>query len=298
MNENLIEIIHRQLKYIKQNKTYFDLPIFELIKTNKDYIILTNQNSIKPFNLYEIMWEKYMYFLDKPYNKHLWWKSSNATDIGNSIKYKKCSPFVIKILWKSNNACAFCPWFKFCTGCVLSPYNEEYIDFNPNWKIIVEWCKEIVEKEINRDNLQLKLYHSSYKKDFSGNQNQLDKISIYDCLELFTQKEILKDILCENCNIKTTFTKELKIERLPEYLFIVFKRFKYISKYSTKIENIISFPFENVELDKYLMQKNKKNKRYDLYGIINHKGTLLQGHYYCDIKKGNKWIRYDNSFVK
>ena len=298
LNENLIEIIHRQLKYLNQNKTYFDLPLFEHIKTNKDYIILTNQNSIKPFNLYEIMWEKYMYFLDKPYNKYLWWKSSNATDIDKSIKYKKCSPFVIKIIWKSNNACAFCPWFKFCTGCILSPDKDEYINFNPNWKIIVEWCKEIVEKEINQNNLQLKLYHSSYKKDFSSNETQLDKLSIYDCLELFTQKEILKDILCENCNIKTTFTKELKIERLPEYLFIVFKRFKYISKYSTKIENIISFPFENVELDKYLMQKNKKNKRYDLYGIINHRGTLLQGHYYCDIKKGNKWIRYDDSFVE
>jgi len=35
-----------------------------------------------------------------------------------------------------------------------------------------------------------------------------------------------------------------------------------------------------------------------LYGIINHRGTLLQGHYYCDIKKGNKWIRYDDSFVE
>ena len=298
LNENLIEIIHRQLKYLNQNKTYFDLPLFEHIKTNKDYIILTNQNSIKPFNLYEIMWEKYMYFLDKPYNKYLWWKSSNATDIDKSLKYKKCSPFVIKIIWKSNNACAFCPWFKFCTGCILSPDKDEYINFNPNWKIIVQWCKEIVEKEINQNNLQLKLYHSSYKKEFSSNETQLDKLSIYDCLELFTQKEILKDILCENCNIKTTFTKELKIERLPEYLFIVFKRFKYISKYSTKIENIISFPFENVQLDKYLMQKNKKNKRYDLYGIINHRGTLLQGHYYCDIKKGNKWIRYDDSFVE
>ena len=298
INENLIEIIHRQLKYINQNKTYFDLPFFEQIKTNKDYIILTNRNSIKSFNLYEIMWEKYMYFLDKPYNKYLWWKSSNGTDNEKKIKYKKCSPFVIKIIWKSNNSCAFCPWFKFCTGCVLSPYKDDYIDFNPNWIICIEWCKDMVEKEINQNNLQLKLYHSSYKKEFSENENQLDKLSIYDCLELFTQKEILKDILCENCNIKTTFTKELKIERLPDYLFIVFKRFKYISKYSTKIESIISFPFEDLQLEKYLMQKKKKNKRYDLYGIINHRGTLSQGHYYCDIKKGNKWIRYDDSFVE
>ena len=126
--------------------------------------------------------------------------------------------------------------------------------------IVVEWCKLIVENEINQNNIILKLYHSSYKREYNSILNKNNKISIYDCLELFTQKEILKDVLCENCNIKTIFTKELKIERLPEYLIIVFKRFKFISKYSTKIESLISFPFEDLKLDNYLMKKTKKIK--------------------------------------
>ena len=298
IKENLIEIIHRYKKDTNDNNNYLYIPKFEQIRTNKDFIILTNNNSIKPLHLYEIMWEKYMYFLNKPYNKFLWWKQDKNIEENLDIKYKKCSPFIIKIIQKSTFSCAFCPWYKFCTGCILSPQSNNYIDIDQNWIVIVEWCKEIVQNDLNNNNLLLRLYHSSYKNEINERENNYDKKTIYDCLQLFTQKEILKDILCENCNIKTTFTKELKIERLPEYLFIVFKRFKYISKYSTKIETLISFPFEDLKLDDYLMQKNKKNKKYDLYAVINHIGSLSQGHYFCNIKQGNKWIRYEDSYVE
>ena len=297
ISENLIEIKHRYRKDTKYKQKYSFVQSFDEMSTLKDFIILTNKNSIKPYHLYEMLWEKYMYFLDNPYNKYIWWKQKTNNEGNSDTINKKCSPFMIKIVQKLNYGCAFCPWFKFCTGCVISPENNNYININPNWVIIVEWCKEIVENEINVNNLLLKLYHSSFKKEFIKEENKYDKLSIYNCLELFTQKEILKDILCEKCNIKTTFTKELKIERLPEYLFIVFKRFKYISKYSTKLENLISFPFEDLQLGNYLMQKNKKHKKYDLYAIINHNGSMSRGHYYCNVKQDNKWIRYEDSYV-
>ena len=296
INEYLIEIIHRYRKDPNYKEELFNIPNFKYMDVYKDFVILTNKNAIKPYHLYDMIWEKYMYFLDNPYNKYLWWKVDKNLENTNKRGHKNCYPFLIKIVQKSNYACAYCPWFKFCTGCVLSPKNANYIDFNSNWIIVVEWCKEIIEKEINQNNLDLKLYHSSFKK-ISNNSNIYDKLSINDCLELFTQKEILKDVLCENCKVKTTFTKELRIERLPEYLFIVFKRFKFISKYSTKIENLISFPFEDLKLNNYLMEKNKKMKKYDLYAVINHIGSISKGHYYCNIKKGNKWIKYDDSYA-
>ena len=56
------------------------------------------------------------------------------------------------------------------------------------------------------------------------------KMSIYDCFELFTQKEEIENIFCENCQKKETFTKILKIERIPEYLVITLKRFQYDEK--------------------------------------------------------------------
>ena len=248
-----------------------------------------------------MLWEKYMYFLNNPYDKFLWWKSYPKNKNNLSQIYKRCSPFVIKIILP-NGQCPFCPWYKFCNGCILYPDDEKYFEFeSQSWIIVVEWCKEIAEIEMNKTNITLSLFHQTYYNLYNDDTKS-DKISIYNCLDLFTQKEYINDIFCENCNKKTKFTKELKIERLPEYLFVVFKRFKYISKYSTKIETLISFPFEDLKLDDYMMSQNSdnnvNNKKYDLFAGINHIGTLHKGHYYCNVKQDKKWIKYDDAHVE
>jgi hypothetical protein len=300
IDEQLIRINHRYRKDIKENKDLFYIQRFDYLYSHKDFLILPKNNSIKPYNLYEMLWEKYMYFLNNPYDKFLWWKSYRKNISNLDQLYKRCSPFVLKINLP-NGQCPFCPWYKFCTGCIIQPDNEQYFNFqSADWIIIVEWCKEVVEVEMNKSNVTLSLYHPSFH-NLNNDDIKNEKISIYDCLDLFTQKEYINDIFCENCNKKTKFTKELKIERLPEYLFVVFKRFKFISKYSTKLESLISFPFEDLKLDQYMMQQNKeknyKNKKYDLFACINHIGTLLKGHYYCNVKQDKKWIKYDDSQV-
>ena len=115
--EILIEIKHRVRKNSEGDDYLVNLPVYSDIQTNRDFIILTNKESIKIYDLYEMIWEKYMYFLDRPYNKYLWWKSDNIEN-NNENTFKNCSPFMIKIIQKVNNSCTFCPWFKFCTGCV------------------------------------------------------------------------------------------------------------------------------------------------------------------------------------
>ena len=294
----LLEITHRYRKDTKESKDLFFIQRFDFLYSPKDYIILPKKNSIKPYNLYEMLWEKYMYFLNNPYDRFLWWKFYKKNNLDQI--YKRCSPFVLKITLP-NGQCPFCPWYKFCTGCIIQPDNEIFFEFqSSSWIIVVEWCKEVVELEMNKSNITLSLYHPSFYSLFNDDIKN-EKLSIYDCLDLFTQKEYINDIFCENCNKKNIFTKELKIERLPEYLFIVFKRFKFISKYSTKIESLISFPFEDLKLNKYMMTQNKekygKNKNYDLFACINHVGTLHKGHYYCYLKQKKKWIKYDDSQV-
>ena len=297
IKEQLISIVHRYRKDTSEKKDIFYIQKFDFLYSHKDYLILTNKNSIKPYDLYEIIWEKYMYFLNNPQDKFLWWRSYQKNIVNLNKLYKQCSPFVIKLILP-NGQCPTCPWYKFCTGCIVLPENDYFLDIkSPEWTIAIEWCKEIVEIEMNKSNITLSFTHPSFQ-NLNNDSSKNEKISIYDCLSLFTQKEIINDIFCENCNRKTKFTKELKIERLPEYLFIVFKRFKYISKYSTKVESLISFPFEDLKLNDYMMQKNNQIKKYDLFASINHIGTLHKGHYYCDVKQDNKWIKYDDSNVE
>jgi hypothetical protein len=66
--------------------------------------------------------------------------------------------------------------------------------------------------------------------------------------------------------------------------------------FTTKIDNLIQFPLENLDMTNYITPKVGKIK-YNLFGVVNHSGTLTGGHYHCDIKQENIWIRYDDSYT-
>ena len=321
-NEMLIRIIHgyRYLSPPSPDKDtdlikIFNIKRYESFNTYIDYIILSRKDAIKPLHLYEMIWEKYMYFLDSPtkYESSLWWKSyscSRATSTRNldnqnnnnlsfnipndNANYK---PFTIKIIKKSTKACIFCPWFRFCSGCPLNPANQNYLSLPNDILIIVDWKREVVKKNINENNILFSLNHSSFNQNFETSENEEEeKKSIYDCLDLFTHEEILKNIFCEKCNKKTNFKKRLEIDKFPKYLILILKRFKYTTVFSTKIDNLISFPIESLDITNYVVQKEGKIK-YDLFGVVNHVGSLSGGHYHCDIKQENLWIKYDDSYT-
>ena len=106
----------------------------------------------------------------------------------------------------------------------------------------------------------------------------------------------MKNIFCEKCNKKTNFKKKLEIDRLPKYLVLVLKRFKLTSMYTTKIENLITFPLLNLDLRDYVVSSRICGK-YDLFGVVNHCGGLTGGHYHCNIKQDSIWIKYDDSYT-
>ena len=299
--EILIPIIHRYIKDINSNKGLFPIENFIYIYDYSDFIILSTKNSIKPYNLYEMMWEKYMYFLNSPskFENICWWKKNIKENPKNNtikLRCKNCAPFKIKIIDKNTHACAFCPWFRFCTGCTLDPNNDNYLNILSDYIIVVEWCGEVFSNEINKNNITLKLNHSSYNEIVETTNGNMEKVTIDDCFKLFTKKEEIKDILCENCKKKTTFTKSLEIERIPKYLVIVLKRFKYTLMYMNKIDCLINFPTEHLNLKDYITQK-KIAPKYDLFGVIYHGGNLTRGHYNCIIKQKNVWMKFDDSYV-
>ena len=320
LKQSLIEVKHRLRKNGEGEDYIVNMPVFSEISTYRDFIILTNKKSIKIFDLYEMMWEKYMYFCEVPskLENEIWWRSlitNKVEEFFDSIvdenlnieqeekkkkeeKIKKCSPFVLKVINKSTKACAYCPWFRLCTGCILDPTFNEYISIPNNCYLVVEWCRKVKTKQIKDENPLLCLNHSSLNNEDADEQNASKKISIYDCFDLFTKNEIIEDIFCENCGEKQTFTKILKIERIPEYLVISLKRFKFTSMYRTKIKCTIKFPMNDLDLHKYLIAGSQQDSKvYDLLAVVNHNGDLNSGHYNCIIKNDNRWINYNDSVV-
>jgi hypothetical protein len=266
------------------------------------------------------MWDKFEYLLNNPtkVERNLWWlyhaNRGKTVESPSERNIKLCTPFVIKILNRDNSSCVKCPWFRFCTGCILDPIKNDYIEIKPTHVIMIEWCSEIVKKEINENNLNLILNinemdvgASTTKLSDAKSENgkkrgsYSDKITLEDCINLFTEKEDLNEDLlyCSKCKIQTNFFKQYDFERLPTYLIIALKRFKFTKMYKRKIDCLIDYPIYDLDLYNYLvdysMSKSKGYHTYDLYGVVNHMGSLGGGHYVSMMKQGSKWIKYDDS---
>ena len=301
--EILIPIQHRY-RYNNTKTHHFSdqfIPnthIFQNIPTFPDYILLSSKSCIKTLNLYEMIWEKYSYFLDSPskFDKNLWFKYKNSSN-----NYKPCCPFVLKFINKYTKSCAFCPWFRFCNGCVLDPHNLNYIGVDDDFSLVVEWCRDVFINDINEKNYELILNHESLtNNNFETIDPNENKATLKDCLNLFmNNKEIIKEYSCDKCKKKTNCFQNFEIERLPKYLILHFKRFKKSKINPKKIEKIeknIEFPFKNLDLSKYIINQNNL-PTFDLCAIINHRGQYEIGHYSSYIKNDNFWIKYDDSFI-
>ena len=287
--EILVPIVHRYS--YDERKNFISYSKFEYFWNQNDFIIFSSQNSIKPYDLYEIMWKKYMYFLDSPsyYLSKRWWKSEEKIDT-------KRIPFQLALINRDTLSCSICPWFRLCQGCALNPSENKFINIKTTDLIAVEWDKEIYSTGINKNNLNLIMNHSSANLIDENSKQKDDDISLNDCLKLFTKEEEISDIQCEKCQKKTLFKKTLAIERLPQYLVIVLKRFKYILTTSVKIQNLIKFPLDDLPLQNYVCQKNI-NYKYNLFGVINHSGSLEWGHYNSIFKVNDIWALFDDSYV-
>ena len=122
-------------------------------------------------------------------------------------------------------------------------------------------------------------------------------VNIYDCFDEFTQNE---DMIGENQwkdddGNKHDAKKNIEMWDFPNILIISIKRF---SNMGHKVNTMVEYPVENLDLSKYCVGYNKHTSHFSLYGICNHIGGLNGGHYfaYCKYKDG-KWYEFNDSSV-
>lgn len=118
---------------------------------------------------------------------------------------------------------------------------------------------------------------------------------IYKCLELYCSEELLngdnqwKDDKTGN---KYDVKKNIMFWSLPKILVITFKRWDMTGK---KRRSVINFPMEDLDLRKYVVGYNSKSYVYDLFGVCNHTGSNLGGHYTSYVKTANKkWYHFND----
>jgi ubiquitin carboxyl-terminal hydrolase 8 len=122
--------------------------------------------------------------------------------------------------------------------------------------------------------------------------------SLIDCLNLYVEGEVLEGPNAwynEETKQKEDIRKKISFWSFPTVLVIDFKRFNHRNQ---KNQILISFPLDNLDLSEYVIGYKKKSYVYELYGVCNHSGGVLGGHYTAYVKNANgKWYHYNDTSV-
>ncbi|CAD8178663.1 unnamed protein product [Paramecium octaurelia] len=128
----------------------------------------------------------------------------------------------------------------------------------------------------------------------------LEDADLLQCISEYLKEEELDEgnqWYCSKCKSVKKSKKGIKLWKLPNILVIHLKRFKFTANYRCKLRWLINFPMYNLDLSNYSEQEQAT---YDLYGVINHSGTLHSGHYTsnCKNKDTQKWYNFDDTRIK
>lgn len=167
------------------------------------------------------------------------------------------------------------------------------------------------------------VYHSNIKCGNCGNNSHAfevfttisleipkdkENITLYDCLDAFTTKEILSDKYnCIKCNTSTVCEKTFTFWNVPEILIIHFKRFKAenVKINGEKVELIklqkinvnVKYP-TMIDISGYICEHNRKQIQYELTAVVHHYGQCGGGHY-VSFSKADKdeWFQFNDGHV-
>ncbi|ETO04162.1 hypothetical protein RFI_33236 [Reticulomyxa filosa] len=84
----------------------------------------------------------------------------------------------------------------------------------------------------------------------------------------------------------------------PDLLIIHLKRFSYTRQWRDRINTLVYFPLEGLDMSPWVVSdEHKRDAVYDLYGISNHMGGMGGGHYtaYAKNLENGKWYELDDS---
>lgn len=128
------------------------------------------------------------------------------------------------------------------------------------------------------------------------------EITLDDCFDIFSRAEVLSAAdswYCPKCKQHTQASKQIELWSSPDILLIHFKRFENQRSFSDKIDAVVSFPIEGLDMTKHVFHKDESRKNiYDLVAVDNHYGGLGGGHYTAYAKKDDGgWYYFDDSRV-
>ena len=125
-----------------------------------------------------------------------------------------------------------------------------------------------------------------------------NNVTIIDCFNEYVKSEELTGDNAwynEKTKQKQDVKKQLIFWNLPNILVLTLKRFTNTNK---KNNTNVEFPLENLDLSTYIKGYSANSYVYDLYGICNHLGGPMGGHYTSFVRNANdNWYHFNDTNV-
>lgn len=123
-------------------------------------------------------------------------------------------------------------------------------------------------------------------------------ITLDECFMESAKSEVLSEDnawYCNRCKELRRATKTLDIWTVPDILIIHLKRFSGHRTFRDKIEELVDFPVEGLDLSGKVGFPEGKDLTYDLFAVDNHYGGLGGGHYTATAQNffDKQWYDYN-----
>lgn len=191
--------------------------------------------------------------------------SNHAQDCDDSMGYQY--PFTLRVVQKDGNSCAWCPWYRFCRGCMVDCSEDRA--FVGNAYIAIDWDPTALHLRYQTSQERVVEEHESVEL---SRRAQAEPISLDNCLRVFTSEEELGEdemYYCSKCQTHRLATKKLDLWRLPPILIIHLKRFQFVNGRWIKSQKIVKFPCEQFDPGAFLVPRDP--------GPCQHREVTSQG---------------------
>ncbi|KAG6840248.1 hypothetical protein C0991_007941 [Blastosporella zonata] len=165
--------------------------------------------------------------------------------------------------------------------------------------------------------------HPEYLESKKASTEKRHKgLTLQDCLDEFTKEEKLGEAdpwYCPQCKKHQQATKKFDLWKAPDVLVVHLKRFSNTRAMRDKIDALIDFPVEGLDLTDMIGEREIAKRLaeqgvdltefeigsldeplvYDLFAVDEHLGGLGGGHYraYALNHLNDKWYHFDDAFV-
>ncbi|KAL7302856.1 hypothetical protein TKK_0004088 [Trichogramma kaykai] len=185
-------------------------------------------------------------------------------------------PYTVHFVNAEGNRCSRCMFSSHCTGCQVPESGE--VTLSSSDTLAVRYVDQLPQ-------IPPPIEHESVKT-----LRPISVLSLYDCLQAFSQSEVLDSNnpwFCPKCERNQCATKTMTVHRYPKFLIVYLKRFIYHDRVSVKLEDKVTFPLVGLNCGKHL---------YDLYACVCHYGSIAAGHYTAYAKNPEKdtWYHYND----